>query len=577
MEKTVLQRRYPKVSGKGIWGKMVAVWVTALLIGLLGFSVGIAQPAELPSGEHVTMRFVIPSPAMDPVRNECGKMLARNWQELGIDVELQQFDYSGLYDTVSQPPYDYSAFILGFVSRPERLDPDVLLYWPFHSSGIRAAGTNFAAFSMPKYDELLDAQRREMDMDSRQRLVWDCQEILNQYVPAIPLYHVVSAVAHSKGRFNGWTSMIGYNFWNVWNLINLEPTTEDSVVRFGKVQGDIVSSNPLNFANGQNPDEMRLIYDKLTRNDADGVPIPAAAESWEVLDPSTILMHLRHGMSFHDGKPVTAWDVKFSFEYLTKWEQPELSPFTKRFADIEVIDDYTLKMMMDGPNPAVFQTTFAMVYILPEHIWENVVEEHGLTNPIEWDSPHPVGSGPFEWGYWKQGEELYLEANETHYWAPKTNFLLIDFSNQEALFFALMSGDIDFHERRLIPEQVDEAEQNPNLALYKLPDFGVYYMGFNGRQVPAKDILFRQALGYTVDYDFIVDVVLKGYGSRGYSFIAPVNKFWSNPYLVLRTFDMRLARELLEQAGYTWNEKGELLYPKTWRDAETRFQFNAEE
>jgi len=559
------------------WKRLVGTVLVVVLGVFLGSLTGVPQPAELPSGEPVEMKFVIPAPSMDPVRNECGKMLARNWLELGIKVDLREFDYQGLYNTCSQPPFDYDAFVLGFVSRPERLDPDVLLYWPFHSSGIGENGTNFAAFSYPEYDELVTAQRQEMDMDKRQELVWRCQEILNQYVPEIPLYHVLSVVVRSEGRFKGWTPMVGYCLWNPWNLLNLEPLTDDNTVKFGIAMGDIVTSNPFNFANGQNPDVMRLVYDKLARIGTNGTPVPSAAESWEILDPTTILVNLRHGMSFHDGVPVTAEDVKFSYEYMTKWEQPELSAYTKRFTNIEVTDDYTLKMTMDAPNPAILQTTFAMVYIFPKHIWEDVVEKYGLTNPIEWNNPNPVGIGPFKWGYWRPGEELYLEANENYYWPPKVNFLYLPFSNQEALFFALVNGDIDFHERRLIPEQALEAEQYPNLVTLEIPDFGVYYMGFHGRRLPGKDTLFRQALAYTVDYDFIVDTVLKGYGSRGYSFVAPVNEFWSDPYLVLQTFDMRLARELLAKAGYTWNKGGQLLYPETWRNAETRFQSSLEE
>ncbi len=543
-------------------------WIVGIAV-LLCVGVGLSVSALTPVDP---IQFVIPAASWDPVRNESGKMLTRNWEELGLTVELIELDYAGSAERLGKPPFDdYSAWVFGFVSRPERLDPDVLLYWPFHSSNIGEDGTNYAAFSSAYYDELVTAQRTEMDIEKRRELVWQCQEYINQEVPAKPLYHVVSAVGHGIGRFEGWTSMVGYNLWHVWNLLNLRPLTDDKTVRFAR-HNDIGTSNPMNFMAGLNPDLMRLVYDTLTRIGTDGKPVSSAAESWEAEDETTILVRLRPNMFFHDGMPVTAHDVKFSYEFMTEWEQPELSPFTKAFEEIEVVDSLTLRMKLKDPYPGVYQTTFAQVYILPWHIWKDVLSFEGVTTPYEWENPDPVGSGPFKWGYWKREQELFLEANENHYQPPQVNFLFINLQNPEVIFQALMAGDIDFHERRLLPEQIEEAKGNLNIELSILEDFGVYYMGWNTRILPGRDSLFRKALAYTFDYDFIVDVILKGWAVAGQSFIAPANEFWNNPNLVIPPFDLDKARELLEGAGYQWDNKGKLCYPEVWENSEERFK-----
>lgn len=538
----------------------IVVAVVSILFAVSGVGAEIRVTEEgILTGGAVVDEIVFPYPASswDPVRFEAGNLLIRTWRDLGLSVEALPMNYSGVFSLISEAPHDdYNAWVFGYVSRPERLDPDVLLYRPFHTTG-----QNFQRFSYELYDEVVEAQRQEVDLEKRRELVYQAQEILNEQVPAIPLYHVTSIVAHSQGRFEGWTPMVGYNLFNEWNLLNLRPLTFDNTVKFARVS-PLTSSNPLNFAGGHNPDIMKLIYDSLARIAPNGQPVPWAAESWEWLDNRTLLVNLRQGMVFHDGKPVTAEDVKFSYEYIDRWGVPELVPFTSVFTDIQVLDDHTLKMTMETSYPGVLQTTFSKVYILPKHIWEDVVQREGLDTPLKWNNPNPIGSGPFKWGFWRPQEELYLEPFEGHWQPPQVNFRFIPFANPEALWFAVQSGDVDYHERRLLPGQIDEAKQIRELGLSTKPDFGVYYLGFNLQILPFADFKFRQALAYAIDYDFIVDVILQGYGQRGESFIAPANEFWHNPNLDLREFDLERTRQILEEAGYTWDSRGRLHYPE---------------
>lgn len=539
-----------------------------LAIGLL-----VTQTATV-SGDDlkpVELTVLYQSTSWDPIRNECGRTLTRTWEELGITVKAEELDYVALSTRIMKEPLDsFSAWIFGLVARPEYLDPDIHLSQRFDSANVGVDGTNFSGFSSAYLDGLIRAQRVEMDRDKRRSEVWAAQDYATQEVPMQPLYHVQNAQAHSVGRFDGWTSMIGYGVYNVWNLLNLTPLTADSTVRFAQVT-DIGVSNPLNYNNGLTPDLMRLVYDTLARINTDGVPVRSAAQSWETVSDTEILVHLRPGMRFHDGNPVTARDVAFSYNYFNQWKIPEFYTVAKQVQGVEVIDDLTLKMTLVQPYPAVYQTVFAQIYILPQHIWDGMVEREKLASPLDWSCPNPVGSGPFKWGYWRTGQEVYLEANTDYYWPPKVNFRFMIFKNPEAVFMAVMGGEADFHERRLLPEQIAEARKNAKVEVTIAADFGVYYFGWNTRVLPGRDSLFRKAIAYAVDYDFIVNVVLKGYAYKGASFIAPANKYWSNPFIRLPELNLDTARSLLAAAGYQWNSRGQLCYPSEWELREYRF------
>ena len=115
---------------------------------------------------------------------------------------------------------------------------------------------------------------------------------------------------------------------------------------------------------------------------------------------------------------------------------------------------------------------------------------------------------------------------------------------------------------RLEPGQIPLAEQNPDITVVAVPDFGYYHLTYNLRRPPFDDRNFRRAIAHAADKETIINVLLAGRGEPGNSVIAPVNGFWHNPDIEIFDFDLEKAKSILKASGYTWDEAGKLHLPK---------------
>jgi peptide/nickel transport system substrate-binding protein len=503
------------------------------------------------------IRFVIPGANYDPIRFESGQLIADEWEKLGLSVNVEAFgDFTALAAVLGEAPHDdFNAFISGYVSRPERLDPDVLLYRPFHCSGVET-GVNYQGYCHPEYDEVVEAQRSEMDVEERRQLVYEAQEMLAQDVPAQALYHVEELHAYNSRLFDNVTPMMGQGLWNFWSLLSTTPIADVTTLRVGQAW-DVDTLNPFAPTGGGNIETMRLIHDMLARVAPDGTAVPWAAESWEVVDDTTVAVTLRDDMTFHDGEPVTATDVKFSYDIQKEQGAEIYIPFLDPIEEVELVDEYNLVFHLEVPYPGIFQATFAQILIVPEHIWGEVdgpLAEHQVETLI--------GSGPFIFDEWIVGQEVRLQAFEDHFQAPNVDGLTqVVYANPDAIFLGLVNEEVHMHDRRLLPIQIEQLDQYEHLTQVSQEDFGVYYVGYNLRLPPFDDDAFRRALAHTIPKQTIVDVLLDGYGVAGRGFIAPANEFWHNPDANPFPYDPDLARQILEEAGYEWGPDGRLYMP----------------
>lgn len=533
----------------------------ALLAMLVLLTLVVTLPLGAQTGQPVPeLTFVFSAATHDPVRFESGVLIAGAWRRLGMQVNTVPMDFTALSRRISAPPHDFHAFISGLVARPERLDPDVLLSW-MHSAQNVPGGTNFPGYSNPEYDKLVEAQRAEVNVQRRREIVRKIQEILARDVPTITLYHPLEVHAFNSRTFSGHVPMIGFGIFNFWTLLNAQPRGGDGTLKVGRVV-DLESSNPFVFAGGANIEVMRLIYDTLVRIDSTGKPVPWAARSWAQPDPTTVDVELRSGMTFHDGRPVTAEEVKFSYDFQKQYPVPQFKPFLDPIKSVEVQGPSRLRFTLNGPFPPLFHTTFSQIYIIPRHVWGDVLERERVDRPSDWANPRPIGSGPYKFEHWRRGEETRLSRFDQHFNPPKARgFILVRFANQDALFLSLKRGDLDMHERRLLPQQVEEARTVPHLTLVRSRDFGVFYLGFNLRKPPFDDVRFRRAIAHAINFDTIVNVIMRGLAEPGRGMIAPVNEAWHNPGVQYPQFDLERTRTLLRQAGYSWDAQGRLLMP----------------
>lgn len=502
-------------------------------------------------------------PETNQVNYEAAGDMAKEWEELGMVVDFEPIDFNVLVDRLYGDAQDFDMYTVGWSGRVDRIDPDMFIYAIFHSSNAMPGGNNTTGFENEEYDALADAQRTEMDENARRDIVFEAQEMLAEEAPMISLYARDLVHAYNNERFENFTVMAGEGIFNEWMPMEAKPTTDDKILRIASIQ-DLDTLNPLSANSVYEWRNLRVIYDKLVRLSPSAEPQPAAATDWEVVDDTTVDVTLREGMTFHDGKPVTVEDVKFSYDYMIEHEAGYFIAFLNPIESIETPDDSTIRFNLKEPYAPFVNVTLAQIPILPKHIWENVVEEEGLDHPGDFLNEEAIGSGPFVFEEWRRGEDLRTTKFDDFYVDVAIDGYTYDiFANDEAVMTALETGSADVNAEQFIPANIERAQELDHLTVELVPDIGYQYLSFNARRAPFHDPAFRQAIAHTINYDTIVDVYLDGYGQKGGSglVIFPSNEYWHNPDVDRPDYDPARAKEILEEAGYTWDDDGRLRMP----------------
>ena len=283
-----------------------------------------------------------------------------------------------------------------------------------------------------------------------------------------------------------------------------------------------------------------LIFDYLVVRGSNLDATPGLAERWEIPDPLTYVFHLRRGVRFHDGRPLTSRDVKWTFDSLLGGKIRSTRAAAYRFVDrIDATDDFTVIFHMKEPDATLlWNLTDGAVGIVP----------FGSGDEI---SRHPVGSGPFKFVSAETDKEVVIEGNDD-YWGEKAKlrrvrFAVVPDATTEALELRKGSGDIASNS--LTPDTVLTLEREPLLAVEHAPGTEVQYLGFNLRDPILKDVRVRQAIAYALDRGPIIEYLWRGEAQPARS-VLPTQSWAYNGDVPSYEHDPEKARSLLDAAGY---------------------------
>ncbi|MCC7022910.1 MAG: hypothetical protein IT338_08790 [Thermomicrobiales bacterium] len=304
-----------------------------------------------------------------------------------------------------------------------------------------------------------------------------------------------------------------------------------------------------------------LIYEGLVGGDPrSGQIAPTGlADSWEIgPDNRTYTFHLNKNAKWHDGVDFTAEDVKFSADALANPDTG--STYTATFVDTveswRVIDDDTFEMVAKEPV-YTFLFDIQPLLIVPKHIWENVPLKEWRTDPgaTGVDPSRVVGTGPFKFQEWKQGESVTLVRNDDYYGKVPhlDSYVLRVWPDQTARVNALLNGEIDAAD--LEASDIASVEGTPGVAVEHYPTRGFTYYEFNlDPEVTTKwqDVRVRQALLYALDRESIVKNILLGYGEVAQGTQPIVSYAYAPDQITTKyTYNPEKAKALLAEAGWT--------------------------
>jgi peptide/nickel transport system substrate-binding protein len=284
-------------------------------------------------------------------------------------------------------------------------------------------------------------------------------------------------------------------------------------------------------------------------------PRPELATAWEVSDDGKVwTFTIRDDATWHDGVPVTAADVAFTFNYINKNELLNLATYTSGITNAEVVDDTTVKIYTSEPKANMLRM---VVPILPEHIWSKVSGQAATTSYQ--NKPPIVGDGPFKIVEWQKGKFVRLEANPD-YWggAPKVDEVIFQlYTNADTMSQDLKLGTID-GALDVPPAQFAPLGDTPGITTSKSTSWTFVELAMNCYDSPDSkgnpvllDQQFRQAVNWAVDREKVAEVAYQGYGTVGSSLVVPYSKYhWEPPAESAFSYDPAKANELLDAAGY---------------------------
>ena len=522
--------------------------------------------AALSPDRKVKLTYYFYAASYNPTDYEICMDLVENMRAVGVDVNPQpRPDWVSLFSSMDEP-WNFDMATGGYGGTPPRLDPDVLLYGTLSAKvADKAKSYNVMGYRSKEVTDLLEQQRATLDLDQRRNLWFKIQELVGQDLPMFPLVHYKDIWVYNKQKFKGYEFMIGAGTHNIFSLTRVEPLTSDKTL-IGAYKEAITHVNPMNITSMTDfAFVWWLIYDPLMHVGLDAKPVNWLATDVQTVDNRTTVVTIRKNQKFHDGAPLTAEDVKFTYEYHLKWKVPQIYPFVEAIASVEKLDDYRVKFNFKYPYAIQKTATFTLVGILPKHDWEKALEKENLKHPAERKNLPPIGSGPFQFVQLEPREQLVVKRNPNHWAAPKIErYVEVFYKGQDAITTSLVAGEAHFNwGYGLTPADLPKVEGRNHLGLAVLPAQRLNWVALNLRRLPCSDLRFRQAFSHLFNYNHYVRDIYKGYGEPAASLVPPGVAFWSDPKKSLyHDFSVEKARQILKKAGYEWDEKGQLYYPE---------------
>ena len=349
---------------------------------------------------------------------------------------------------------------------------------------------------------------------------------------------------------------------------------EKEVVRIVEVQGmrggslvdarttDATSLDPHNVPAAANFRIRGHVYSGLVSLDSGMSVQPDLATNWIIPDPTTYIFNIRQGVTFHNGEPLTADDVKYTYERIL---DESTGSFIRggilNISEITVIDPQTVEFKLENPEGG-FLSRHWQIGIIPKSVADQ---------PKDWLNNNVAGTGPWVLQDWKTDVEHSVTRNENYYeqGVPLMDGFRVQVIPEESSIIAGIRTGIVDHAKLEDAQNFSLLQKNPNVVLYQTPSMGTNFVNINHRsgtgpgpaQGPLSDIRVRQALSLGMDRDAILNLVGAGLGTVSGHVPPSLSEYWVPPEeLPYFQRDVDRAKQLLAEAGYSDGFSMDIIY-----------------
>ncbi|MBI4278737.1 MAG: hypothetical protein HY660_09795 [Armatimonadetes bacterium] len=291
-----------------------------------------------------------------------------------------------------------------------------------------------------------------------------------------------------------------------------------------------------------------IIFDALTKPDATGKPLPNLAERWDVSpDGKTYTFYLRKDVKWHDGKPFTAEDVKFTIDLI---KDPKTNTTLRGnygpVQRVEVVDPHTVRFHLARPYVTLLSWLYWYAGIVPKH----ALQGKDVNTNADFNKRNPVGTGPFKLREYKPAEYVMLERYEGYHGGrPLADRVVIKIIPDPNTAVAQMkAGGLDFITLPALALRTIQGDPNLNLLFFDLPRYDFIAPNQNLKMFQDKKV--RQALAYGLNRRALLEVGVLNYGVMAASPIGPALGEFYNTRVRPFPLDPSKAKALLREAGW---------------------------
>ena len=303
-------------------------------------------------------------------------------------------------------------------------------------------------------------------------------------------------------------------------------------------------------------DALIYMFDRLVTRDYDFNYRPGLASSWDVSeDGLTWTFHLLDGVTFHNGEPLTATDVKWTFD--TILDPDTASPFAGDLGAIEeinIIDDLTIDFVLKYPFPNLL---FNLSNTAAGIAWHGIYDEYG----DDYGALYVVGTGPYIFDEWVRGDKIVLVKNEDYNWGPEwmsnrgpsliDKVVLRTIPEENSRLMELDTGGIHIL-RNISPATYEQIKDKNNIEVVRFAATRLGYLAYATDKEPFTDVRVRRAINHAVDRESIAQFVFRGLAVAAYGYLPPAltSEYYADSQRDGYEYDLDKAKSLLTEAGY---------------------------